>query len=919
MESSLVFLGYVVDGRKVIGAKLSDVVKGESSLINIDSFKNGVKNGIKVINVQYDRELKFTGGVSAYSLYDKKGNIKRLGSKVLVESDNGEWLVAKQDGNVYKTADITGSKSETGIIKIPNQNRLREEKVGKLKIDKDTNKQESNMNLTKYSGLNDFDLFELLFKERNTIDYVRELGKHIEAVSIRGTTADIITGQYRFILEKSNFVMYQGSKLHESWNKVKQVAKFKIKTILASTLNLGGISNEIVLMSSELYKGSKDFYFTGIQVNHCYYTINFRLRDIIYIRDVSNWYGNKEILNGVNIVVPKEFKGSNVEMIIGGKGIASATIIVISSHKLMMNNREYFEYNLSYMNLDKNYNFDKDANILSTVVSHLVTSNNITGIPRNDILDLLSKFDSIRRINKPNIGNIMEYMPIEAADKSNKALYREEYFNTKDDVNIYSANEKLLMVLYTGLRNYDMVNLYKNEIAECNLLLNRKYANEFGIDKDRLYMVRDMIYTNLTKDEFDKMAASLHKNKVYTNMPVSYDTYVHNSVIVETISYGVITDGESIQVNTDRKHNLVLLNMKDVLNRHGKENIVKKYSGMDELSSVVYLIYRAVLKYDKSIPRCNEQLMFDGSIEDILDRLVISENIDIKNDKVSVYIDRYKIEMKLSKAKEKLVQIYNRFTNMNDGESSMKLKLMKMAAGIDTLNGNLVLNELVVNRSIVVPDIIKGLYVETERELELNKLTLTKNVDINFKTYGTLKVKNLELKNKANNMIQRYSKSNNKLLYEKCKIHDIDISGRNLYNLLLTMLFINDTFIKNRYIKNPCMEPVGSREYEIARYVYVNLDKPVNSHLENLIKNIHSIYDIRLSDKSILSLVKYVETLTDIKKFQALTNCDNPDFVGKYMILLGLVLRSYDVNEYCCNGIIKVGKNIQEQVIKIRI
>lgn len=928
MVSSLVFLGYVVDNKKVIGAKLSDVIKGESNLISIESFRNGVKNGIKILNVSSNgNDIIFKDGINTYSLYDKKGSIKRLGSKILVEFDNGSWYLVEQDGKVSKAIDLDIlNRVYKDLVKIPNQARLKKAKEIEVKEEDIPRKAKAvteNIynDINKYEGMTDLDILNRLFKSLTKIDYRYEIGKHIVTRSLRSLSGEIETGRFKFVLEKSNFVLYYYNGARDNWYKSRSYIKFKVKTIAAMTLHReGALNRELVLLSENLYDGSGDFLFNGILLNENFYSLKFNLSHIIYVRNIENWCGNRDVLDGLKKSKLSQFSDdNNIEMVIAIKYNDGARLVVVSSRPQDRNKTVGPEYVFNYIDLNNFYNFPRNGSVLNTIVSYMTDYKDNIKLPDNKILNTFSKLDHIRERYRPNLDNVIEYMPLEAVDRTDKNLYEEVFLNTKDKVSVYSAREDAMMILHTGLKKYNIMNLYKNEVDECNILYNSKYNNENEADKGRLSAIKDVAYTSLTENEFNDLVSSLHKNSVYTNMPLSKNAYIHKKMVVQTIRYCIVINGEAVHAYIDKHHNLALLELSDLLTRNDKKGIIDRYRGMLGMNSMVYLIYKVVLEYDKTIPRCNEQLMYNGEIEDILDSLIISKNIDEKNDRVTLYIDRYRVEMQLSLAKEKLKEIYDKYKDMTEGNSSKKLGIMKVAAGINSMNGRLIFNESVRNKNIVVPDVIEALYIETEKELEVNKLTLVDNVKLDFKTYGTLKVKNLELKDKANNMIQKYSKSNNRLIYQNCKINDLNITGRTLYDLVLTMLYINDTFIKDRYIRNPYMDQVGSREKNIALYVYINLDKPDKTHLVNLLENVHKIYELSLSDKSILSLLKYIETLTDRKKFEAVTKCDDPDIVGKYITIIGILLKSYDFNEYCCNEIIKVGKCIQDQVIKLRL
>ena len=70
MLSKLVFVGFVLDNNgKLIGARLSDIAKNESSLISIESLKNGLNKGIKILNISVQgNEFNILGNKNNYTL-----------------------------------------------------------------------------------------------------------------------------------------------------------------------------------------------------------------------------------------------------------------------------------------------------------------------------------------------------------------------------------------------------------------------------------------------------------------------------------------------------------------------------------------------------------------------------------------------------------------------------------------------------------------------------------------------------------------------------------------------------------------------------------------------------------------------------------------------------------------------------------
>lgn len=958
MLSNLVFLGYVVDNNDIIGAKLCDIVKRESSLISINSFKNGIKNGIKILNVNYNNgNIEFNGGLNSYSHYNKSGKLLKLGSSIVTELDDGSWVLAKPDGKVKKVQGSLNNFSD--IVRLPNEERqkarlekeriareqaekerlarererIAREKAEKERLEKERLAREqakaiipinSNLNLCnleKYKDTNDIDILMDVLGHRK---YGKILAEHLNGTRLkRGTQAEFICGNLKFVYEKAAFVAYRYSVITNEWCRLRNFTKFKIKNILVLTLNTrNGEPVHIALLTDVEYAdGDEDnIIFQAIYMSNYCYAFPFRLRNIVYLRDTKNWYGSKEIFSGVREARIANYEGpASIEMLIAIKNNKEGRVVALSSKKEPAtlhsgNVTEVVSLALHVFKLDKNLNFAKNSNILNTMASYnAINRNNTISIPRQEIYDIFAFIDKVRDTYRPCENDGIQSIKLSRLDSLGHELYLDSALNTKDKANVYTIDDKEMLIFHNNFKEFRVHNLYNSEFGECNAIRNKAYSGEPTEELNKLNIQNDIGFTSLNEAQLNNLMNSLERNVIYKNIPISKFGHIYdNGLVMKNIRYCLVTDTEQCSIVTDGKHNMSLLNSEHLLKRYGRDDLLDKYRGLEELSSVVYMCYRAVLKYDNTIPRCEEQLMLHGEMEDILDKLVIEELISPVDDVVIIYLDRYKVSMQLSYVVSKLKEIYDNHIKMTEGKYAKKIGIMKMAAGIDTVSDKIILNDSIGTKTITVPEGINGLLVETKQMLELDKLILDHNVTIEYKYFGTLKVKNLELKNGANNVIQKYSKSNNRLIYKSCKIHDLNISGRTLYDFMLTILYANDTFLPNRYETNPHVPMVGSREEKIAKYVYIGNDKvPADFALKNLLTNIHKTYDLSLSEKSLLSLSKYIDGLfTESRKYKNLMKISDSCVVGQYLTLLSYVLKSYNFNDFCCNSILRIGNSL---------
>lgn len=944
MISNLVFLGCVIEKQSIVGVKLIDVVKKESNLISRDSFEQGVKNGIKILNVSYiNNSMVILGGANAYTLYNRKNDILKLGLDIEIELDNKKWILLKPNGDIKTVNKLSNSNNTVRILnqasKIEEKNELDDKNDNIVRNKKDTsnyadNKLDnddkvifdgeytsSNANRSSKKVLNIIDMckyksdLDVIKKLNGDIDYVNILENHIRYKIPRGFQGYIDCGPFRFLYEKGNYVACSFNEYKHQYVKVRSFTKFKIKTIAAMTLKRGQASAGIALLSDEVYDDGHYFTFKGILVNTNYYNIPFALGDIIYIRDKENWYGNRDnAFRGLETFVPSIYNGeASIELMILYNNGPYKLLIIVASQIEKSSHGDLIRLHVRQIKLSKQGDFLSGGNILNTMASNILYRDNILKGCQKQLFDSFSYLDLIKEKIGAQRDNSIRTMRISEVDNSDSLIYEECISDTKDKANLYSSNRAHFIMFNGGLKDYEFRNIYHNDIAECNVIVNYEYR-KCNRDSSNRSAIKEVV-TGISEKEFKEFVENARHNIVYTNIPISeYGHYYTDGLTRQRVKYCIITDGDLVHFVDDKKHNLGIMQISELLRYNNRLDILDRYKGMTELQSVAYLAYRAVLKYDNSIPRCKEQYMLNGEIEDLLEDIVLEEVVDEKNNIVKVYAGRFKITMKLDVAKKRLMDIYNTYIERTEGVGGKKLDIMKVVAGIQSINGNLILNDDVSDRNIAVPDIIKGLIIDKEQLLLLSKLTLSNNVSIDFKSWGSLRVRNLELKGKANNMIQKYSKTNSRLIYEKCNIHDISISGRTLYDLFLTMLIINELSFPNRIVTGKYPKESKSKEENLVTYAFIGTDTDINkTALGNLIEGIHKVYSIDISEKSMLSLVKYLEG--NIQKDKCYSLMKTTDVtVGRYLVLLGYVLLSYsNIDRFCCNSILRLGQELVDK------
>lgn len=922
MLSKLVFVGFVLDNNgKLIGARLSDIAKNESSLISIESLKNGLNKGIKILNISVQgNEFNILGNKNNYTLYKSDKSILKNGKELLVQLDDGSWLIVNTSGKVNKVESLFKADQKAkehyldlinrlnsgyelnNYIQIPNESFIKKNLANKV----DSRPSNCDIKIDEYKSLNDIEILRKLIN-RDYTDYIK---RHLQIMSneLRGKNIDIQVNNIIFSLEKSIFTAYYKD-FRGELRKVKRFSNFKIKSIFCTSLDNNEEGNMITLLSDQVCTDVNDFRFKSIVYKNHWINCEFRIQDILYIRNINNWIGNRDILDELAKVSSQDYDSiSNIELAIFRP--EHGEFIVICSNYIRTGTvfnalqlHEELDLSATIIYTDPKFNFKRNKSLIYSLLNINVRSYEIQRlvvdnpelVSKYNFFNIASQLDYIRsklRINDEKMSGPYKISAIKDSNMYTKMTNK----STKDKINIY-RNRKIL-TLCNWDNNYEIVDIYKDNLRECNLILsNRSLANND---------YKEMTISQLSKEQIGKLLNSLESGVVYKDVPiVSLDKSFDSSMCTSTM-YLMKLNTYHTNIYFDGKYNLASLGLNNVVS----ESILDQYKAIVGSDSAVYLVYRAVLKYDKSIPRCKEQLMFNGRIEDILDKIVIDEVISEKDNLVLIYVDHYVIEAQLSVIKDALISIYKKYEKINNN-SDMSLDIMKVAGGIDSINDNIIINKKSNGMNISIPDNIHSIIIDGDRDrIELNKLIVKSNISLEYKNYSPFFVKQLDISGKANNFIQRYSKSNSKLIYKHCKIHDLNISGRTLYDLMLTILYVNECMFPNKYIEGRDNIMVSSRESSVVSYVNLPYKNVISAKaLENLVVSIHNEYDLQLSEKSLLSLLKYIESLKDFGKLSKLMNCNNLDVIARYFVILGNVLLSYGFNSYCCNGIINKGKS----------
>ena len=199
MDPRIMFLGIVKDSAGIVGVKLIDIDKKESSMVTLDSFKRGLSRGVKILNANIQRgEIGVYGRMNSYSTYTKDGTIRRKGLPLLYKvstdsRDKDNYVVILPEGKVVGSIEWTKNNNlekeylniliggYSGVLSIPNITE--KDSVGALK----NNTQEHLSEVPDTSGVNDVEILKRKIQERLKINYGTEMFKHIDTkLSIRG-------------------------------------------------------------------------------------------------------------------------------------------------------------------------------------------------------------------------------------------------------------------------------------------------------------------------------------------------------------------------------------------------------------------------------------------------------------------------------------------------------------------------------------------------------------------------------------------------------------------------------------------------------------------------------------------------------------------------------------------------------------
>lgn len=897
MMCSLICLGFVLNNQgKIIGVRLCDLEKRETSLVKIESFKDGLANGIEILNIELkDGKYDFYGGNRNYSIYNQDGSIRQYGETLLYKKDDNEWVTILQDGKVINTYDwirnMYKNSTESEI------NKLYINITNGLLIDTmiiPNKKDNGNEQIDKRSDLD-------MLKSFIDRDYTKELIKHIDiGVDLKGLNNQIRFHSILLKIEESYFTGYMSEEISK---KIPRFCNFGIKTVLGTVIGENDDiilhSKSLLLLSDEIYTSGTDFEFKAINYDGYTKYIKFKLSDIIYVRDTSKWCGNTEIIKNKlrsSFITSSEDDNANIELVIYNK--ETKEFIVVTSCKVIFIGNRNYALNIDYhsIELDKDNNFIKDIDVLYTLLSPMIYRSDVC-INKNRLLDGIAYLDENDRYN---ITNNLESLKLSEIDKLNKDLYSEMKIGTKDNINVYSCDGSKLLIIYNGLRDSIIRTVYKSEENEYNILYYRHTCSK-GKDSNRIYNFSEA-YSRLSRYELKNLLTVLEKNKAYKDLPIGTKGY--RGYVSRNTKYTLIYKESLIRMHYQGKHRIVMIDFKGT--HRDVSDVQSLYSGIDEASSVVYFVYRAVLKYVSTIPKCKEQLMYNGEIEDLLDDLVIEEVVDKRRDLVTVYVGQYKIEMKLSIAVKQLLGIYENANNEKTIAFKKKLDIMKIAGNINSVNGKIILDGSLNERDVIIPKDVSGVIIKGEKDVVLNKLVLTTNISFNNdECCSNIRVNDLDVSGSANSMVQKFGKNNSILRYKHCKIHKLSITGKGLYELILTVFWVNDKVSKGVHAN---LNGILSRSKEV---IIISLNQNYDE-VEKTLSSIHKIYELEFNEKSLKSLLEYIESLKDIEKMKKVTKSDNYRDIGRYIMMIAYLLSSYKFDKVYYDRIMNIGTEICE-------
>lgn len=869
MDSRIMFLGIVKDSADTIGVKLIDIDKKESSMVTLDSFKKGLSKGVRVLNTVIQRgEIGVYGGMSSYSIYDKDGTIRKKGLPLLYKlstdsRDKDRYAVILPKGEVVNSMEwVKNNNLEKeylniligeyrGVLSIPNIIDKEADGGGVS----ESNVQERLNTLNKAPNiLNDIEILRRKVQERLGIDYGDEMFKHIDTkLGIRGQFNANITRLNKYRDKARNII---GATVGCN----DETERHKCEIVLTSKQPINGVETE----------------FNGFFYEELFVETRFKLKDILYVRDVNRWYGNKEILDNS---VKYEFldineDGMNIELILYSH--IDNTLYVITSSRSYIVGDFRIAIRMCRYDLDMGGYFPKKLDILATLIDHNIYMPK-DRVGKHPVLDVLAEFNSNRDIND----TLGDELKISDIDKKDSELYSLNGQTRKEKISILEADYDKLNILYNKLEDAKIISLYKHEGYNSSLLYVKRNCPADG--KSRYTHDFNKVYTGLEPDRLKKILSKMKVNRVYKNLGLAV---LDANIILESTPYTMVYSGSSIFINTNRGAGEVKLNTdKSEINR-----IINDYECVAGSNSVACLLYRTVLKYDKNINRCKEQLMYNGEIEDFLDEIILEDIIDEANDRVTVYIGRYKLEMSLSLAKKQLSEIYHHYNkDVKTQNTRRKLDVMGVAGNVSSINNNIILTEKLSNTVLKVPSGVKSIIIQGDNNIMLNKLILTENLNL-ASNRANLLVGELELSNKASKIVQRnYKKLNASIKWMKCKVDKVAMSGAETYEFILAM-----------FSEGGRIPLHGSPKF--GRSKEACLVSKIDD-LSDIIKKTHQMYDVVFLDKSIIKLINYLKALNESNELCRIMRTNDIEVAINYIRMMKEMLESYNVSDVYCKKI----------------
>ena len=140
---------------------------------------------------------------------------------------------------------------------------------------------------------------------------------------------------------------------------------------------------------------------------------------------------------------------------------------------------------------------------------------------------------------------------------------------------------------------------------------------------------------------------------------------------------------------------------------------------------------------------------------------------------------RNKIEMKLSTAKDKLLQIYNKNNRKSMKDIKKKLNILEVAGGIKTIGDNIIIDDSLNGRIIKVPKGVSSIIIKSDLKTKIKRMEFTENTTI-ASSDGALVINELDISKNATKIFQQALKTGVNFIFHKCNIHDLNIKGKLL-------------------------------------------------------------------------------------------------------------------------------------------